>query len=159
MCHKVRVRATQATTKIALFLSKCIVAVSKCLIIVHAFVAFGTVAIISVSQHHVTPVWLHTTHVDYTPILYLNTHTVFPWIIIVVISVVLTTLDVVVLNTLLYLKKKFFCKQKKKTVKYQAAVEKQDKPPRTHEYKIRKPQSKQKQRLYPTIQSLKIYNT
>jgi len=159
-CHKVRVQVKQATTKTALFVRRCIVAACKCAVLAHVSVAFATVAIMSVSQHHATPEWFHHADIDYTTIKYLKRHTVFPWVIIVVTTVVLAILDVVVIGTLLYLKKHVFCKQKKTPLKYAETEKMEDKPPQGSECITKRPQEKgQKQRRYPPIQSFKLHNT
>lgn len=156
MCHKVRVRATQATTKIVSFLSKCIIAVCKFAIIAHVSVTFATVAIMSVSQHHATSEWFYSADIDYTTIKYLKRHSVFPWVVVILGSLVLTILDVVVIGTLLHLKKNIFCKQR---LKYSETEKTEDKPPRTNKYNTKPQKGGQKHRLYPAIQSFKLHGT
>lgn len=159
-CHKVRVRTKQTTTKTVLFVSRCIVAACKCAVLAHASVAFATVAIMSVSQHHATPEWFHPADIDYTTIKYLKKHSVFPWVLIVITSIVFTILDVAVLGTLVYIKKHISCKQKKTMLKYTETEKTEDKPPRGSEYKTKRQQEKkQKHRLYPPFQSFKLHNT
>lgn len=157
-CHRVRVQTKRATIKTALFVSRCIVAACKCAILAHVSVAFATVAIMSVSQHHATSEWFHPIDIDYTTIKYLKTHSVFPWVVVILVSLVLTILDFVVIGTLLHLKENIFCKKKTRP-EYTEKTE--DKPPLTSECKTKRHSfgRGQKHRRYPAIESFKLHNT
>lgn len=155
MCRRARARAKAAAMKTASFLKRCTVAACKCAVLAHATLAVATVATMTILQHHTTSTLARLAQVDHNTVQYLNTHVMFPWVVVGFVSLALSLVDSIVFGSLSYLKTLF-----KKTVVKRAMEEKNtDRPPRTNECKGKPPQKHQKHRLYPQIGHFNVLST
>lgn len=158
-------RAKQATTRTARFLSRCVVVLCKGAVAAHATAAVITIALLSLSQHHVTskPVAqclkesFGESALNY--VQYAHTHMVVPWVILVVCSCFVQALQA--LMCCLTRAKNIMCvcltKRKKTPVKYPPKEKTLDTPPQsTRDTPTYSRKTQKQRRLYPTIESFKL---
>ena len=157
MCRKARAKARAATIKTVLCLSRSIVTACKCAVVAHAALSIATLGAMTISQHPATSNWARLSHVDYNNLKYLNTHAIFPWVVVGVVSIILSFLDSIVIGTLSYPKRYIQTLCRKKTQKHRIGENSPPHaPPRQPHSCEQRPKRKNKHRLYPSISNFKV---